>query len=224
VGISPDPSEKQDLDTPTDVLDDTKNDPVNNPVPPVPELSFEQDLQNLQELEALLYQHYDVDQNTPNPIPQWTLTPPPLPPSGAFATLPQTTQVSTAKDNHILYTYYPFLRHNDFSSLHARDFAILEAEGCFRVPHRQALDDFLRQYFVYVHPLLPLMDESDIWAMYDGESEGTGMVALLLIQSMLFAASHVCGLWLVHSDPSVDSFIFSVRLEYYHYFPCLLIS
>ncbi|KAL2206914.1 hypothetical protein CC79DRAFT_1358695 [Sarocladium strictum] len=213
VGVSPDRSEKQDVDTPTDILDDTKNDTVNNSVPPAPELSFEQDLQNLQELEALLYQHYDIDQNTPNPIPQWTLTPPSLPPSGAFATLPQTTQSSTVKDNHILYTYYPFLRHNDFSSLHARDFAILEAEGCFRVPHRQALDDFLHQYFVYVHPLLPLMDEADTWAMYDGESEVTGMVALLLIQSMLFAASHCV------SSTTITSLGFSsakkARAEYY---------
>jgi hypothetical protein len=125
----------------------------------------------LVELETLLHQQFEAEQSTPQPVP--TIAPQPR-----------------SKDNHVLYTFHPFLRNNDFSTLEARDFALLEAEGCFRIPNRQALNDFMQKYFVFIHPLLPMMDETQFWKIYEGSGEGD-TIPLVLIQAMLFATTHV---------------------------------
>jgi hypothetical protein len=94
----------------------------------------------------------------------------------------------------VLYTHYPFLRLGNMSSLSARDVNVLEAESCLRVPTRDALEEFLRQYFRHVHPLLPLIHEGEFWIRYArrdlSEASGSG-VSLMLLQAMLFAACNV---------------------------------
>jgi hypothetical protein len=91
----------------------------------------------------------------------------------------------------VLYTYHEFLRHNDFSHLSERDFDLLDTQSCLRVPNRMAMDEFVRQYFLYIHPLLPMLDEADFWSSYRRHGDEAGGISLLLIQAMLFAACNV---------------------------------
>ncbi|KAF4446838.1 hypothetical protein F53441_9542 [Fusarium austroafricanum] len=87
-----------------------------------------------------------------------------------------------------LYSSMPFLR-----TLNMRDcdFNHLNAQGCLRVPSKPILDEFIRHYFLYIHPLLPLLNEADFWNAYDPKpntaTPGTP-VSMLLLQSMMFAA------------------------------------
>ncbi|KAF5650035.1 cutinase transcription factor 1 beta [Fusarium sp. NRRL 52700] len=87
-----------------------------------------------------------------------------------------------------LYSSMPFLR-----TLNMRDcdFHHLNAQGCLRVPSKPILDEFIRHYFLYIHPLLPLINEADFWNAYDPtpNSTTTGTpVSMLLLQSMMFAS------------------------------------
>lgn len=90
-----------------------------------------------------------------------------------------------------LYSSMPFLR-----TLNMRDcdFHHLNAQGCLRVPSKPILDEFIRHYFLYIHPLLPLINEADFWNAYDPtpNSATTGTpVSMLLLQSMMFASCTV---------------------------------
>jgi len=90
-----------------------------------------------------------------------------------------------------LYSSMPFLR-----TLNMRDcdFNHLNAQGCLRVPSKPILDEFVRHYFLYIHPLLPLINEADFWAAYDpipnNANPGTP-VSMLLLQSIMFASCTV---------------------------------
>lgn len=63
----------------------------------------------------------------------------------------------------------------------------LELKKCLRVPSRPYLDEFLQQYFRYVHPFLPLVDETAFWEMYHNAEVGP-QFPLIVLQAMLFAA------------------------------------
>ncbi|KAL5336909.1 fungal-specific transcription factor domain-containing protein [Aspergillus crustosus] len=80
------------------------------------------------------------------------------------------------------------------------DIQYLSLKGCFFVPAGEVLDEFIRKYFLYVHPCLPVMDEAEFWKMYyhtpshdfsphleacNGETNG---INLLAFQAMLFAS------------------------------------
>ncbi|KAH7176922.1 hypothetical protein EDB81DRAFT_773777 [Dactylonectria macrodidyma] len=90
---------------------------------------------------------------------------------------------------HVIYSYLPFLE-ADLSSLSHHDVQYLESQGCFKVPGRQAADEFVRQYFLHVHPGLPLLDECAFWDMYypNGVQGGQTTLALFVFQAMLFAS------------------------------------
>lgn len=220
MGNAPEPSGEQDLGSLPDFQEDSVD--LSAPQVQVPDISLSYSHCHLQELETLLHQHYEAEQSTPKFDASWTITPPP--PHPGCAPLPQEpSQPSRQRDNHILYTFYPFLRQNDFSTLQPRDFSLLDGEDCLRVPHRSALDDFLRQYFVYIHPLLPLMDETEFWDLYNNEGGRDGTVALVLLQAMLFAASHV-HYPIMHLAPGFDLRVRAVRLKYYYYVTWLLVG
>ncbi|KAL1864498.1 hypothetical protein VTK73DRAFT_5846 [Phialemonium thermophilum] len=93
----------------------------------------------------------------------------------------------------ILYSYYPFLRINHLCQVVPQDVNYLESQGCFRVPIKTLLDEFIHQYFRHVHPFLPLIHEGEFCDLYHkGESTSPAMepVSLLVLQSMIFAASN----------------------------------
>ncbi|EXL41975.1 hypothetical protein FOCG_15333 [Fusarium oxysporum f. sp. radicis-lycopersici 26381] len=91
--------------------------------------------------------------------------------------------------SHITYSYYPFLT-LDMSGLEPDDVHYLESRNCLSVPTPDALDDFIREYFLHVHPGLPLLDEAQFWAVYSGDKEPCGepTISLFLFQAMLFAS------------------------------------
>lgn len=94
----------------------------------------------------------------------------------------------------IAYTYYPFLTLHDLPAVPPQDVSYLEMQGCLRVPVRTILDEFVKQYFLHVHPIMPLLDESEVWEMYTSPSVGTTSsehLSLLVWQAMLFAACNV---------------------------------
>ncbi|KAG9495512.1 hypothetical protein J7337_013761 [Fusarium musae] len=76
------------------------------------------------------------------------------------------------------------------SGLEPDDVYYLESRNCLSVPTPDALDHFTREYFLHVHPGLPLLDEAQFWAVYSGDKEPCGgpTISLFLFQAMLFAS------------------------------------
>ncbi|KAM5342838.1 hypothetical protein ACJ41O_013804 [Fusarium nematophilum] len=99
------------------------------------------------------------------------------------------TQIGLAAN--VTYSYYPFLSMGNLPNIPPQDVNFLELQGCLRVPTRTLLDEFLQQYFLHVHPLLPLLNEGDFWDIYC-HSSSVGMPAermsLLVFQAILFAS------------------------------------
>ncbi|KAF7551304.1 hypothetical protein G7Z17_g5076 [Cylindrodendrum hubeiense] len=91
----------------------------------------------------------------------------------------------------VVYSYYPFLTIGNLSNIPPQDVNFLELQGCLRAPTRAMLDEFLQQYFLHVHQLLPLLNEGDFWDLYC-HSTSSGMpterVSLLVFQAILFAS------------------------------------
>jgi hypothetical protein len=73
-----------------------------------------------------------------------------------------------------------------------QDLAFLVSQGCFVVPQRAALDDFLRQYFLHVHPMLPILNEKDFWLSYNSvDNDVEYEMPMLVLQGILFISSGV---------------------------------
>ncbi|KAF4465840.1 N-terminal binuclear Zn cluster-containing DNA binding domain-containing [Fusarium albosuccineum] len=86
--------------------------------------------------------------------------------------------------------YFPFTKSPDLDNLPSDDVTFLRQQGCFNLPPKEALDEFVREYFLHVHPMLPLMDESAFWDQYSGvEERNTSTLSLLGVQAMLYASS-----------------------------------
>lgn len=94
----------------------------------------------------------------------------------------------------IIYTFYPFLSVNNLSNIMPQDVSYLEMQGCFRVPTKPILDEFVKQFFLHVHPIIPLLNEGDFWEFYNSPSTvgpGSETVSLLVLQAMMFSACRV---------------------------------
>lgn len=94
----------------------------------------------------------------------------------------------------ITYTYYSFLTLDNLSNILPQDVTYLEMQGCLRVPIRPHLDEFVKHYFLHVHPILPLLNEGDVWEMYGSQpsvSPASDKLPLLMLQAMMFSACPV---------------------------------
>ena len=94
----------------------------------------------------------------------------------------------------ILYSYYPFLSVSNLPSILPQDVNYLELQGCLRVPTKVVLDEFVQQYFLHVHPVLPLFNEGDFWDIYCHQGRNAvpnQRISLLVLQSLLFASCNV---------------------------------
>lgn len=91
----------------------------------------------------------------------------------------------------ITYSYYPFLHISNLPNIPPQDVNYLELQGCLRVPTRAILDEFVQQYFLHVHPLLPIFNEGDFWELYCNQGLGNERMSLLVFQSILFATCNV---------------------------------
>ncbi|RTE70049.1 hypothetical protein BHE90_015560 [Fusarium euwallaceae] len=89
----------------------------------------------------------------------------------------------------VVYCSYSFITRADVFYTPVQDIEFLNSEGCFELPAPTILDQFLRQYFTNVHPLLPMLSEQDFWdARSRPDPPQSKMLSLLLVQAMLFAA------------------------------------
>ncbi|KAJ4130295.1 hypothetical protein NW768_007278 [Fusarium equiseti] len=167
-----------------------------NPPTPIEEASSA--LQNLEESEYHSVHHRDrADIESPitttpgDPVEEMERLEECMP--TAFDTMASATPIEepcepVRSQLKALYSSMPFLR-----TLNMRDcdFNHLNAQGCLRVPSKPILDEFIRHYFLYIHPLLPLINEADFWAAYDpipnNANPGTP-VSMLLLQSIMFAS------------------------------------
>ncbi|KAL2704616.1 hypothetical protein AAEP93_005687 [Penicillium crustosum] len=117
----------------------------------------------------------------------------------------------------VLYCHYPFLVINNIRNIQAHDLNFLELQGCLRVPTRDLLYELVQQYFLHVHPILPLMNEGDFWDLYFHSTDGppTKPISLLVFQAMLFAACNFLSASTVHSlgFPSIRV----MRASYYRH-------
>ncbi|CAK7237965.1 hypothetical protein SBRCBS47491_010224 [Sporothrix bragantina] len=96
----------------------------------------------------------------------------------------------------IMYTYYPFLTITSLPRLLPQDVNYLEQQGCMRIPTRPILDEFVQQYFLHVHPMMPLFHEGDFWDQYSqqnmpcetGSAPSSTRMSVLAFQALLFAS------------------------------------
>lgn len=83
-----------------------------------------------------------------------------------------------------------FLELDSITKLPPEDVTFLEMKGCLHIPEKSSLDKFVRQYFLHIHPLLPVVNEAEFWAMFNhGFSNGAlGTMSLFVFQAMLSAS------------------------------------
>ncbi|KAH0496009.1 hypothetical protein TgHK011_009530 [Trichoderma gracile] len=80
----------------------------------------------------------------------------------------------------------PFIRPPDLSHLSALDIRFMQLNGCFDLPHMPILNEFVRIYFLHVHPIIPLLDEGEFWDSYS--CTNGKRISLLVLQAIIFAA------------------------------------
>ncbi|KAL6245210.1 hypothetical protein RBB50_007985 [Rhinocladiella similis] len=90
----------------------------------------------------------------------------------------------------VMYSYYPFVSADGMHQLNHEDLQYLERLGCYRLPSRHLLDEFVNAYFCHVHSHMPLLDEGDFRLAYNSKSSSSPRTttSIFLLQAMLFAA------------------------------------
>ncbi|KAF9891856.1 hypothetical protein FE257_003341 [Aspergillus nanangensis] len=91
---------------------------------------------------------------------------------------------------HVNYTVYKFLDFRGAASLPREDVAFLSSKGSLAVPERGLMNEFIRQYFLQIHPSMPVLDEAEVWDIYeqrDGETDA-GRISLFVFQALLFSS------------------------------------
>jgi hypothetical protein len=94
----------------------------------------------------------------------------------------------------VIFSYYGFLESDLLSRISPQDVNFLESQDCFRIPTRPALDEFVREYFLHVHPNLPMINEATFWEMYTHQGyypSERPRLSLFVFQAMLFASCSV---------------------------------
>lgn len=96
--------------------------------------------------------------------------------------------------SEVSYSTQNFLILKHLRALPEQDVDFLEHNRCFHLPLPSIQEEFINQYFLYLHPYYPLIHEKDFWDMFLGretDTEKTPTMSLLVFQAMLFAASSV---------------------------------
>lgn len=97
----------------------------------------------------------------------------------------------TSPSSYIFYPNYSFLTIGNLQSVFSGDVDYLELQGCFLVPKREILDDLVQQYFLHVHPFLPLLHEGHFWQMYHQPRAANPpalRMSLLVFQALMFSS------------------------------------
>lgn len=88
----------------------------------------------------------------------------------------------------------PFIDSLFLSSLPPEDVEYLTAKGSRTLPDESAIEEFFRQYFKHVHPIVPVVDEANFWRIYQGGSGAK--LSLFVAQAILFASCTVSCIFL----------------------------
>ncbi|KAL4977178.1 hypothetical protein BDW66DRAFT_165918 [Aspergillus desertorum] len=99
---------------------------------------------------------------------------------------------SSSFPGHVSFAEYPFLELRTLTTLDRADLAFLAAKGCLSVPSESVLDEFVRQYFLQVHPSSPVIDEAEFWHIYKNPHTAAGegkKISLSVFQAVIFAGS-----------------------------------
>ncbi|KAL3471525.1 hypothetical protein BJX99DRAFT_263187 [Aspergillus californicus] len=86
-------------------------------------------------------------------------------------------------------SYFKFLERPVLDELNPIERSVLETQECLHFPKKAELEVFFHNYFLYVHPLLPLLDGASFWTAYQRTLQGTPKLPVLLVRAMLFSAS-----------------------------------
>ena len=115
----------------------------------------------------------------------------PLPSTQPFPSFNNSTQLSSQTD--MMFAYFDFLEAETLSHIAPEDFKFLEYKGCFHLPSRPILDELVREYFLHVHPALPVIDECAFWEMYfpSGRRAVHRKIPLFVFRAMLFVSCSV---------------------------------
>lgn len=122
----------------------------------------------------------------------------------------------------ITFACYHFLRVTNLSSMPPDDVNFLESQACFKVPNKHFMDELLRSYFRYVHPVLPVVDEASFWSAYDEAAIRVNVLAttvpVVLLQAMLFSSCNVSqnGVPWWNVFMNLTTSVFLVRLRRHH--------
>ncbi|KAL2813884.1 hypothetical protein BJX63DRAFT_421078 [Aspergillus granulosus] len=95
---------------------------------------------------------------------------------------------STNLPGHVSFASYPFLELRGLTTLDREDIAFLASKGCLSVPEESMLDEFVRQYFLHIHPTSPVIDEAEFWRIYRNPAPGK-KISLFVFQAIVFAGS-----------------------------------
>ncbi|KAH8660223.1 fungal-specific transcription factor domain-containing protein [Xylariales sp. PMI_506] len=117
-------------------------------------------------------------------------------PGDQFSAAHQDTPTAWQASIHcrVVYLSYSFLTINNYSNIPSQDLNFLAMQGCLHVPPRGLLDEFTQQYFLHIHPFLPLVNEDEFWEIYYPSTDGLETrekMPLLVCQAMLFAACNI---------------------------------
>ncbi|KAH6668928.1 fungal-specific transcription factor domain-containing protein [Halenospora varia] len=113
------------------------------------------------------------------------------------AAMLEESEISPGIRGYLPFTCFHFLTLEELPCLPSADARILEQSSCLHIPTRPALDDFVREYFLHVHPNLPMLDEGRFWGMYHNEEKMHGnssRISLFLFQALLFASCNYVSL------------------------------
>ncbi|KAG8665128.1 uncharacterized protein FPOAC1_013106 [Fusarium poae] len=95
-------------------------------------------------------------------------------------------------ETFVHFSHYRCIEAYDLDQIDPSAALLLEEYACFHVPPRPMLDEFIRHYFLHIHPVLPVMDEVEFLDMFRTDTitrPCQGQVPLFLFHAILFLAS-----------------------------------
>ena len=109
--------------------------------------------------------------------------------------------ISPPPSPNVPYTKYAFV---ELLSLSSEDVAYLSSNGCLTLPGSNALDEFVKEYFKRIHPLVPVLDEAEFWRIYQKNQSTGSKVSLLVLRSLLVASCPVSSIFPSYSSRHFD--------------------
>ncbi|KAL2203665.1 hypothetical protein CC79DRAFT_1371706 [Sarocladium strictum] len=89
----------------------------------------------------------------------------------------------------VTYTSYNFVAVDELRRLPQEDVQFLTIKSCFSLPRQGCLDDLVQAFFSFVHPGLPVLDESQFLMTYNSKDcNSTPPMSLFVMQCLLWVS------------------------------------